>query len=51
MVFDPNRRLIHIFGGQRNDVYLSDLWSYSLDAETVVRSSATIHLFRAVSDR
>lgn len=31
MIFDPRQRKLIIFGGQRDQVALDDLWTYSVD--------------------
>lgn len=30
MVLDPDSRVLYIFAGQREDKYLSDMWTYDI---------------------
>lgn len=35
MVLDPNTRILYIFGGQRGEKYLSDMYTYNLNTSAV----------------
>jgi muskelin len=42
MVYDPNLRIIFIFGGQHIDQYLTDLWTYHVDTKVPTQICSNI---------